>query len=386
MSAVQMGMGQRLREQWREQLQEDLQKGARSSGQLGEQDGLRPGSRSLTRSLQQSLQHLVQQRLQRPWFAVLIMGSLVLNGCSVEKARSLQNAASQFRNESSAAIDAIDTLRKRELEAPPRSAAEIRQSFINRLLNSKSELNSTLIELAIDPYQPPQVTEWDEFITDLRGQYDGFAAIFDQLEGGTIVGTSEVRKSAEYARTLTVQMALFADALNKNPPVLTQYRASVIIKLKKLRQDYQALMVKLKAREQDPYSGSESLQLLNQQKSDMENRAGELMGEWQSVKQEEKRLLETTVTQCMKAVVMGKELIEIANRYDEINLNQLNAAIPRILTNASALTGRNYDVVKQRSTRILNELQTDPFWSGVTRTMLDRVNNVNRTRSTVPNN
>ncbi|OUC15561.1 MAG: hypothetical protein B0A82_06360 [Alkalinema sp. CACIAM 70d] len=381
-----MGMGQQLREQ----LQEDLPKGFRSSGQPGGQDGSRQISRSLTqlltRSLQQSLQPFLQQRLQRQGFAVLMMGSLVLNGCSVEKARSLQNAASQFRNESLTAIDAIDTLRKRELEAPPRSAAEIRQSFINRLLNSKSELNSTLIELAIDPYQPPQVTEWDEFITDLRSQYDGFSAIFDQLEGGTIVGTSEVRKSAEYARTLTVQMALFADALNKNPPVLTQYRTSVIIKLKKLRQDYQAVTAKLKAREQDPYSGSESLQLLNQQKSDMENRAGELMGEWQSVKQEEKRLLETTVTQCMKAVVMGKELLEIANRYDEINLNQLNAAIPRILTNASALTGRNYDVVKQRSTRILNELQTDPFWSGVTRTMLDRVNNANRTRSNLPNN
>lgn len=334
----------------------------------------------LPQGLRPSLRASLPQ-VQRQWLALVVVGSLALNGCSVEKARSLQSAANQFRNESLAAIDAIDTLHKRELEAPPRSTAEIRQSFITRILNSKSELNSRLIEAAIDPYQPPQVTEWDTFITDLRSQYEGFAAIFEQLEGGTIVGKDEVRKSAEYARTLTVQMALLADALNKNPPILTQYRASVIIKLKKLRQDYQTVIVKLKAREQDPYSGSESLQQLNQQKSDMENRAGELMGEWQAVKQEEQRLLETTVAQCMKAVVIGKELIEIANRYEEVNLNQLNTAITRILTNASALTGRNYDGVKQRSTRILNELQTDPLWSNVTRTVLDRVNNATRTRS-----
>lgn len=318
--------------------------------------------------------------MARRWILVFLVGSLTLGGCSVEKARALQGAALQFRNESLAAIDAIDTLHKRELEAPPRSAAEIRQSFIGRILTSKSEITSVLIDLAIDPYQPPRDTDWDNFIGDLRSQYESFSSIFDRIEGGSIVGAEDVRKSAEYAKTLTVQMALLADALNKNPPVLTQYRAQAIVKLRKLRQDYQVVLAKLKNREQGIYSDSETTQQLNQQRADLENQAGAVMAEWLQIKQQEQQLLESTVAQCMKAVVMGKQLLELANHYDDIDLNQLNAAIPRILSTASALTGRDYSVVKSRTNQVLNDLQTDPFWSGVTRSLLDKVNTATKTR------
>ncbi len=69
---------------------------------------------------------------------VACFSSLALNGCSPEKARSLQASALQFRNESLAAITAIDSLRKRELEAPPRSPGEIRQTFISKSLSGMS--------------------------------------------------------------------------------------------------------------------------------------------------------------------------------------------------------------------------------------------------------
>ncbi|WP_421656270.1 hypothetical protein [Leptothermofonsia sp. ETS-13] len=135
----------------------------------------------------------------------LIVGSTLLLGCNVEKARALQGAAVQFRAESLAAIQAIDTMHKAELAPPPRSPAEVRRDFVNGILNSRSEINSNLVDLAINPYKPPADPKWDSFITDLCSQYESFAAIFEKLDRGSLVAKDEVRESAEHARKLTVQ-------------------------------------------------------------------------------------------------------------------------------------------------------------------------------------
>jgi hypothetical protein len=319
--------------------------------------------------------------MQRNWPIVLSFFFLTtLTSCSEEKARSLQAASLQFRTESLAAIDAIDNLRKRELEPAPRSATEVRQSFVNRLLNSKSELNGDLIDLAIDPFRAPKVEEWDNFVKDLKSQYAGFSAIFDQLQGGTLVGVGEVRKSAEYAKTLTVQMALLSDAIAANPPVFTQSRSRVVIRLKQVRQDYQTTQAKLQAKEAGATT-VETLPQLTNRRQDLENQAAELMGQWQQIKLDEQQLLEATVTQCTRAVTIGKELIELANHYDDINLQQFNLTLPRIFATANQLTGRNYSAVQGQSDRLLKDLQTDPFWRTVTQQVLDRANNAAASRS-----
>jgi hypothetical protein len=303
----------------------------------------------------------------RSWVLLgFAIASLSLTGCSVEKARALQGAALQFRNESITAIAAIDTMRNRELEAPPQTDSEMRQGFIARILNTKQPISGELIDFAIDPLKPPKVPEWDSFITDLRSQYEGFNAIFEQLDSKSVVSRDEVKKSADYARTLTVQMALLADAISKNPPILIQHRGRVVVKFQKLRKDYQAVIAKLN-------DGSGNPQQLNQRKSELETQAGELLGEWQQIKREEQKLLESTVAQCIKAATIGKEVIEAANNYDRMDLNQLNALIPRALSIASTFTGKDYSTLRARATRIVRDIQSDPLWSGVTKSLFDRV-------------
>jgi hypothetical protein len=282
-------------------------------------------------------------------------------------------AALQFRNESFAAIDAIDTMRRKELAAPPRSPAEIRRSFIQGILNSKREINQRLIELAIEPNRPPEVPEWDEFVKDLKNQYQSFAAIFDRLEERTVVSPEEVRRAAEHARTLTVQMALLTDAIQNNPPILTQYRTRVIVQLRRLRQDYQTLQAQLQ-------NTPNAAQLLQRQ-TELENQTGQMLDEWQQIRQDEQILLETTVTQCTKAVVMGKELIDLANRYEELSLGDLNTLVPQILTTAASLTGRDYSTIQSRMSRVIAELQSDPLWSNLTRTLTDQINSAAYSRT-----
>ncbi|MBE9008680.1 hypothetical protein IQ250_00430 [Pseudanabaenaceae cyanobacterium LEGE 13415] len=313
--------------------------------------------------------------MRRSTISVLIIGSLALGGCSVEKARALQGAALQFRNESLSAIEAIDTMRKRELEAPPKSSAETRQAFINRILTSRAEVSGEIIDLAIDPFQPPKVAEWDTFISDLRNQYEGFSEIFEKLDSKSVVSRDEVKKSAEYAQTLTVQMALLAKAISDNPPVLVQYRTSTIVKLQAIKREYQSIQTRIKA--------GETQSALIQRKAELESQTGTMLDEWQRIKQEEQRLLETTVAQCMKAAAVGKDVIETANRYDQLDLNQLNALVPRVLTTASTFTGRDYSSLRTKATRIVSDIQTDPLWRNVAQKFLDRVNTAAQSR--VPN-
>ncbi len=309
----------------------------------------------------------------RRWaVSVLIVGSLALGGCSVEKARALQGAALQFRNESLSAIDAIDTMRKRELEAPPKSSTEIRQAFINRILTSRVEVSGEVIDLAIDPYQPPKVAEWDTFISDLRNQYEGFSEIFEKLDSKSAISRDEVKQSAEYAKTLTVQMALLAKAISDNPPVLVQHRTTTIVKLQSIKREYQSVQARIKAGESQPS--------LIQRKAELENQTGAMLEEWQQIKQTEQRLLETTVAQCLKAAVVGKDVIETANHYDDLDLNQLNALVPRILTTASLFTGRDYSNLRAKATRMVSDIQTDPLWSNAAQKFLDRVNTAAQSR------
>ncbi len=290
----------------------------------------------------------------------------LLSGCSVEKAKTLQAAAAQFRSESLAAIAAIDTLRQRELEAPPRGLAETRQDTIRRILNSQSLLNADLIELALNPDRVPPDPEWDAFVLDMKAQYNGFSGIFERLEGGAIVGNQEVKTSAEYAQRLTVQMALFADAVQKNPPVLVRHRSWVIANLRRVRRDYQAL---------SPGTA---------RSAELERQTGDLLVEWQRIRQEEQRLLEATVLQCTKAVAIGKDVIELANRYDDLSLNAMSLGLSRVFSTASSLTGRDYSQTQSQINRLLGELNRDPFWQPVTRSFFDRVNAAADRRNPAP--
>ncbi len=87
------------------------------------------------------------------------------------------------------------------------------------------------------------------------------------------------------------------------------------------------------------------------------------------------KILEETVAQCLKAAVLGKELGQLINRYDKLDLDQINTLIPRILSSAAAITGRDYSALQSRTTSIISEIREDPLWRDAANSVLDRVNN-----------
>jgi hypothetical protein len=115
--------------------------------------------------------HKFKARILCVSFSWLLI-NLTLSICTPEKAKALRIGAVQFNAESFACIDAIDTMRQRELEPPPRTSEEARENFINNILNSDSEIvDSDEIEFARNPnavnLNPEVEDKWIAFISGI---------------------------------------------------------------------------------------------------------------------------------------------------------------------------------------------------------------------------
>ena len=170
--------------------------------------------------------------------------NLTLSSCTPEKAKALRLGAVQFKAESFACIDAIDTMRQRELEPLPRTSEEARKNFIDNILISDSKLiDEEEIEFARNPdaieIDPEVEKKWATFISNMNTQYGSFAAIYDHVEQGSFLAAEPVKNSAKYADKLTLQMAAFANTIDEAPPELLQYRTDIAAQLTQLKRDYQ---------------------------------------------------------------------------------------------------------------------------------------------------
>lgn len=295
--------------------------------------------------------------------SILVL-SFALSSCTLEKARALRIGAVQFKAESFTCIDAIDTMRQRELESPPQLQAEVQREFVNNILTSDSPIIlPDEIELARSPnavtLEPSTEKAWADFVSKLKEQYGAFAAIYDRLEAGSYLAAEAVSKSAEHAENLSLQMAAFAKVLVENPPALIQSRTDISAKLTRLKREYQQRLAS--------NADEQSLELLRQQ-------AGEYLNEWEQVSQKEQELLKSTITPCLKAAVLGKELRQLSDRYETLDLDTLNSIIARIFDTAASLTGQDYNALKLKATTLIAEIQDDEHLKPVVEEILQEVN------------
>jgi hypothetical protein len=291
--------------------------------------------------------------------------NLTLSSCTPEKAKALRIGAVQFKAESFACIDVIDTMRQRELEPPPRTSEEVRKDFIDNILISDSQiLDSDEIELARNPniihIDPEVENKWIAFISEMKTQYSSFAAIYDHVEQGSFLAAESVKNSAKYADKLTLQMAAFANTIDKAPPELLQYRTDIAAQLTQLKQDYQI--------ESKNGVSEETLEPFRVQ-------AGELLARWEEVELQEKELRDATVTQCLKAAILGQELRPLIDTYDQLDLDNINSIISGIFDTVASITGLDYSALKQKTTTVIVKLKEDEVLRPFAEKILAEVSN-----------
>ncbi len=272
----------------------------------------------------------------------LLLACFPLSSCTPEKAKALRLGAVQFQAESLACVSAINTMHLKELEPPPRTSEEISQEFVENILSSDSpQILPSEVDFALDPYAPPAVgKKWQEFTDKLTAQYTSFANIYDDLEQGSFTATESVKRSAKFAEDLTIQMAGFTEIIIDNPPVLLQYRSDIATNLTKLKDKYQ-----------NSISSNED--------QEIRSAAIDLLAQWQQVKIQEEELKNATVKQCLQASVMGKELRQLIEDYDQLDLDVINTIISGIFDTVGSIAGKDFSALKQQSSNLIAQIKDD---------------------------
>jgi hypothetical protein len=280
----------------------------------------------------------LSKRVSPVVLAVLVGAALLLGGCA-EKANTLQIGATQFEAESLAAIDRIDELRRQELSAAPVPDAQAMATFALLAGNSTEpitdrDLREWLHPLDVDLGDAD--AEWEAFIGKLRGQYAAFAGIFASLDRGSLFAAPAVKQAEAPLRPLLVQLAGFAHAAESNPAQLWRRRGAIAEELEFVRDDTAMQASEKRVRYEAQY------RLL------------------QEIEAEEARLTRAVVEQCLKAVIVGKELRSLIIRYDRVSVEDIANGLSTALTLAGQVTGRDLSSLSNRTGEVLASIEADP--------------------------
>lgn len=272
---------------------------------------------------------------------VAVVLAVGLAGCTPEKALALRTAAVQFRIEALAAIEAIDEMRRREIAPPPRSTTEATEEFVQSVLemDPATLLTPKDLDVFVDPFtvrDGPTGRQWQEFLAGLRAQYTAFAAIFDDVEGGSYLARDAVKRAGAHAEKLTAQMAALARSIAEHPPQLLQYRAALAVRIDQTRKD---------ARLAD---------------ADRRRRLAELKDEWEAVSRAQEQLGRVTVEQCLKAAILGRGVHQLIATYDRLSLDDINTIAAGLLDTAGALSGRDLGSLRVRTNTVVDQIKQDP--------------------------
>src|ERR1043166_3339463 len=132
-----------------------------------------------------------------PLVVCCLLSTLLLGGGCAKKAKMIQAGATQFKTESLAAIEKIDTLRRKETEAAPLPQEEASRLFVQGVANSKNAITLKTLRIIIDPLKtnaPKSEAQWQAFLQNMRQQYTTFAATFTSLDKGSVFAASDVKK------------------------------------------------------------------------------------------------------------------------------------------------------------------------------------------------
>lgn len=287
------------------------------------------------------------------FFGVAALCSLaMLSGCTPEKAAAVRAAAVQFRGDSQRAIAAIQKMFDAELAAPARTDAQRSDEFAAKILSLPGEVavDGEVIELAADPYavklSAQELAARAEFFNMLNEQYQAFAALFDNLEQGSLLAKDMVPKTKQHAALLTAQIAAFALVAQENPPRFIQRRTALIKQLNKARKD--------------PNSSPD------QKRQAM----ADLLARLDELKAQEAGLLREVMEACAVAAASGQTALTLVDSYKKLSPDDIGRMIERGAAIGEAMSGKSLGALQAQSQKALGFLQQNPEYKKLAETAL----------------
>lgn len=274
------------------------------------------------------------------WIPFLFL-TLLLNGCTQEKAGALKIAAIHFRDEAVTALQQIDTILTSAVSLPEDQ----------QVITFNDLRNLTPDQFRIDQFlkrspEPELLTERklefsNKMIQSINDHYNSFAAIFTDLTEGHLFASQAVEKCEKHAVNLTLGMINLAGLLREDK-IRVCSNAKRILLSERIKQDLAEKNPEIK-----------DILLLN------------AVEQIKTLQQEEASIKDSVIKQCLKAAETGKLVISLIRTYKSISVNDI-----RNLTAESRLFINGFNNEKTRLDNLIMQyqsfkasLQKDPYYA-----------------------
>lgn len=270
-------------------------------------------------------------------FAAILLLAALVSACA-NKAKVIQTGAAQFNNEAQLAIDKIDELRRREVSLSPIGDAEAENVAVDLLMKSSRPIDQDTLEFLRKPGDlGPLSSEagWLKFLAKLRSQYRAFAAVFSNLDKGSLFAGAPVEEAVGVLDPLVGQMAAFAKSMSEHPVTFVSERADLADQMEGVR-------------ESDAKDGVKR------------ERFAELHRRLVAMADEENRLNEEATAQALKTARLGMELRGLLSEYNTLSVDDIAEGITKAFELADDIPGLDLAELQGETMVLLDQVNEDP--------------------------
>jgi hypothetical protein len=168
-----------------------------------------------------------------------LVGAITLLAACSQKAETLKLSVTQFGSATERAFDQYDAAYSTQFAPFPKSDTAKRSEFVANITAFSGTITPANIDTLLDPdavkIDPSVQRQWQDTLNALRGQYQQFVAIFDNIESGSALGASSVTRSGPILEKLRTQLATISNDFARTPPQFLTRRSTLIAELNQIR-------------------------------------------------------------------------------------------------------------------------------------------------------
>ena len=275
----------------------------------------------------------------RRWISLLlalfVLGTVA--ACA-NKAKVIQAGAKQFEAEALASIDKINAMRLREVSSPAPTPAEAEAQFAKNILRSTRPITDGMLDFLLDPNDIGPLgnePKWQQFLAKLRTQYRQFAAIFSNLDQGSLLSAPAVKEAIPVLDPLIGQMSAFAHVVTRAPVKFVRERVDLAVRIEDVRNNTQTEEQKRRA-----------LRALHQ--------------ELVKLAAAEKEMNAAVIAQCLKTATLGRQLRGLMQDYDKLSIDGIADGLKEAFAVANTISGLNLQELQGQATEFLDAINKEP--------------------------
>lgn len=301
---------------------------------------------------EETIMRLFRVLIRHYFIAGVFIGSMLTLGACAQKAKVIKAGATQFEAESLAAIEKIDELRRKEIEATPLQKEKASELFVEGVKKSTGPITLEQLRILINPLivvVPQSEVQWQAFLQKMRLQYNTFADTFASLDKGSLLAASDVKETVPILDKLIAQMVAFAKLIQKNPAEFIRERAAIAAEMEQVR-------------DAKPHTEVTDLTLL-----ELERRLREIAAT-------EERITRNTIEQALKAATLGSELRGLLVNFDKLSVDDIAEGLTYAFKLAGSIPGLNLSGLEARTNTLIAEINKNEGLKGFFDAALNEIN------------